>query len=284
MRTRWMVSLVLAGGFLCSGARSSTEVRVLTYNIHHGEGRDGRIDLDRIVNVICSVSPDIVCLQEVDRNMKRTGGLDMPSILSRKLDMWAAFGPNLHQDGGQYGNLTLTRYEILWQRNITLPCPEGTEQRGCLTAGMYVAGQELEVMNTHLALEQNVRKDQASVLTAHVSGRPTILAGDMNEETDEPALRILRSVFMDTWNWRQGTIAHTFRRGGEGSRIDFVLASRKLNVISCRVVSAGEAEMASDHLPYLAVLELGALSESAADRGVYDQGDERIEDALIGKE
>ena len=31
----------------------------LQYNIHHGEGMDGKVDLIRLANVIKSVSPDL---------------------------------------------------------------------------------------------------------------------------------------------------------------------------------------------------------------------------------
>ena len=48
-------------------------IRVLSYNIHHGEGVDGVLDLARIGGVIKSVKPDLVALQEVDRNASRSG-------------------------------------------------------------------------------------------------------------------------------------------------------------------------------------------------------------------
>ena len=48
-------------------------LRVLCYNIHHAEGVDGKLDLPRIARIILSVKPDLVALQEVDQNTKRTG-------------------------------------------------------------------------------------------------------------------------------------------------------------------------------------------------------------------
>ena len=46
---------------------------MLSYNIHHGEGTDGKLDLARIAAVIKAAKPDLVVLQEVDRNTTRTG-------------------------------------------------------------------------------------------------------------------------------------------------------------------------------------------------------------------
>ena len=47
-------------------------IRVLSYNIHHGAGMDGNIDLARLATIIASIAPDIVSLQEVDCTMPRT--------------------------------------------------------------------------------------------------------------------------------------------------------------------------------------------------------------------
>ena len=41
-----------------------SRLRVLTYNIHHGEGTDGQFDLGRIAEVMLSAQPDLVALQE----------------------------------------------------------------------------------------------------------------------------------------------------------------------------------------------------------------------------
>jgi len=110
---------VLLAGLLCAVPVSAATIKVLTYNIHHAEGTDGKIDVERIAGVIRAESPDVVCLQEVDRNMSRTNGLDIPALLAAKLGMNLAFGPNLEIQGGHYGNATLTRHEILKQENYS---------------------------------------------------------------------------------------------------------------------------------------------------------------------
>ena len=38
-------------------------LRLLTYNIHHAEGTDGRLDLERVARVIKEVKPDLVAVQ-----------------------------------------------------------------------------------------------------------------------------------------------------------------------------------------------------------------------------
>ena len=69
------------------GARGSQPIpltlRVLTYNIHHGEGADGRVDLARLAGVVTSVHPDLVALQEVDEGTERASGVDELAELAR---------------------------------------------------------------------------------------------------------------------------------------------------------------------------------------------------------
>ena len=51
-------------------------ITVLSYNIHHGEGLDGKLDLQRIADVVKRENPDVVAFQEVDVNVKRSGRID----------------------------------------------------------------------------------------------------------------------------------------------------------------------------------------------------------------
>jgi len=46
----------------------SARARLLTYNVHSGVGLDGKYDLQRIGRVVAHAAPDILCLQEVEKN------------------------------------------------------------------------------------------------------------------------------------------------------------------------------------------------------------------------
>jgi len=65
--------------------------RMMTFNIHHGEGVDGRIDLERIAAVIRDERADIVALQEVDKGVERTARRDLAEELSKLTGMKALF-------------------------------------------------------------------------------------------------------------------------------------------------------------------------------------------------
>ncbi|NOX58758.1 MAG: hypothetical protein GXP29_07870 [Planctomycetes bacterium] len=83
-RLTQLVSIVLAVAALSVMSCVSTQpaLRMLTYNIHHGEGMDGRIDLDRIAHVIHEADADLVTLQEVDCGVERTNRIDQPKRLA----------------------------------------------------------------------------------------------------------------------------------------------------------------------------------------------------------
>src|SRR4051812_15481445 len=75
-------------------------LRVLTYNIHHGEGRDGQFDLPRLADVMKRAEPDLVALQEVDISTERSDGVNQLAELERLTGMHGEFGKAMDYRGG----------------------------------------------------------------------------------------------------------------------------------------------------------------------------------------
>ena len=71
------------------------DVTAMSYNIHHGVGADGRLNLDRIAGVVRAEKAEVVGLQEVDRFWRRSDFVDQVEYLARELGMQAAYGANL---------------------------------------------------------------------------------------------------------------------------------------------------------------------------------------------
>lgn len=90
--------------------------RVVSYNIKHCRGNDGKVDLARTAGVIEELSADFVGLQEVDENAKRSGAVDQVAELGKRLNMFSAFGSFMDFQGGRYGLGILSKHPI---RNIT---------------------------------------------------------------------------------------------------------------------------------------------------------------------
>ena len=58
-------------------------MKIVTYNIQFGCGRDGKVDLDRTVEAVHDA--DVISLQEVDRYWPRSGGMDQVKLIVEKL-------------------------------------------------------------------------------------------------------------------------------------------------------------------------------------------------------
>src|SRR5215212_8980432 len=103
---RWAILRAAAGLVIVAvaighvDAELPREIRVITYNIHHGEGLDKKFGLERIAKVLMAEKPDIVALQEVDQGTKRASRVDQPAEFERLTGMKVVFGRNITYDGG----------------------------------------------------------------------------------------------------------------------------------------------------------------------------------------
>ena len=89
LRLALMVSAGMGtrAGTLGLRGQQPPRLRVLTYNIHHGEGTDGKFDYERLARVINGLKPDVAALQEVDRNTRRANGVDQAALLAKLTGM-----------------------------------------------------------------------------------------------------------------------------------------------------------------------------------------------------
>jgi len=123
-------------------------MRILTYNIHHWDGRDGRADIERLAAVISQSGADLVSLNEVVHPVRRRGHLEFPLVdLARAVGMNWSFGSSTrHIEGtdwrGPVGNAILSRHPIRDFNNHLLPRLPGTQQRSVLLAHIAVKGYQ----------------------------------------------------------------------------------------------------------------------------------------------
>ncbi len=249
----WIAALLL----VCAASAHEPEtLTIVTYNIHHGRGMDDIVDLERIAAVIRDLGPHIVCLQEVDRDLPRTEHLDMPNIFAEKLGMRVVFEPNYQFAGGDYGNATLTSLPILAQRNVPLPNPINAEPRGCLIVTVAWQGMSVDVMNTHLGLNGQERLAQAEAIVHEFGKNPVILAGDMNENATAPGMQRLLHKLKDTIEQRTDDTRGTVPVDVPLRRIDYILVCDAFETIDAKIIHNDATRIASDHLPYKAVVQL----------------------------
>jgi endonuclease/exonuclease/phosphatase family metal-dependent hydrolase len=161
-------------------------MRVVSYNIQYGTGKDGRIDLERIASDIGDA--DIIALQEVERYFSTTGDIDQPAALAALFPthFWVyGAGVDLHaatdEDKNrrrQFGNMLLSRWPVLSSRNHLLPKTGYLDhlalQRSALEAVIETPLGDLRVYSVHLGhVGAPERRRQIAALMEIVNEAPS---------------------------------------------------------------------------------------------------------------
>jgi endonuclease/exonuclease/phosphatase family metal-dependent hydrolase len=247
-------------------------LRVMTYNIHHGVGIDGKLDLERIAALIKQERADIVALQEVDRNVPRSGKQDIAARLGELTDMRHVFGKNIDLDGGEYGNAILSRFPISEHRHTRYRISVAGEQRGLLEATITVsASRELLVLCTHLDFKKEDEERLANVaeamsrLAARQRKLPVILCGDFNAPPGSPAYKAVLEHLADCWQLAGEGHGFTIPVQFPAARIDYLFIDKQSPLKPHKAWVPRST--ASDHLPVVVEFELRAYPEPSADRG-----------------
>ena len=141
-------------------------MKIVSYNVQYGFGRDGKMDFDRIAEEIRGA--DIIALQEVTRQFFRNGNADMVDVFENLFpEYFSAFGPACEVDAGstiengkavmrrfQFGNMVLSRFPILSVRNLLLPRSRTLDklnlQRSAVEALIKTPTGPLRVYSVHL--------------------------------------------------------------------------------------------------------------------------------------
>jgi len=261
MRTlRAYCCLILVITFsICRGVPASSiaqrAIRVMTYNIHHGEGTDGKIDLARIADLIRREQADIVALQEVDRGVQRTARRDLIGELAALTKMDYAFGKNIDYQGGDYGNAALTRFPIVKQQNHHYKMLRPGEQRGLLQLVLKIEDKELLLLNTHIDFRQDDSERLMNVaeineILKQYARLPVIICGDFNDTPGSLTHQRLKESSSDVWELVGQGDGFTFSSTRPQKRIDYVFVGKSRSIVPLKawVVQSN----ASDHLPLVA--------------------------------
>lgn len=241
-------------------AEDPITLRVLSYNIHYGQGNDGEYNLERLADVIAGTKPDLVALQEVDVGVKRSGRIHELRELGRLTKLAACFGPTQHYEGGLFGNAVLTNLPIQNVHIQPLPYTEATAElmtypRGAIATTVKLPnGESLKFISTHF--QHNVPEDRAAeakAINEHFAADNTtsILAGDMNAIPGSEPIVILEQKWKNAIDPAATPSAPS---SNPQSRIDYVFhRGELLKLISSEVIAE---TLASDHCPVLAVFQI----------------------------
>ena len=271
LRQTFSLALATTLALACSprmAAPPRTVVRVLVYNIHAGKDAEGVDNLERVAAIVRRSGADIALLQEVDRNTRRSGGVDQPAVLARLTGLHAAFGRTLDYQGGEYGIAILSRWPISSDTLISLPVdpPQprsggSYEPRGALRAEIVSPVGVIVAVNTHLdaSADDRWRRQEIRSLLRIVDsardrvGARVLVGGDFNSTPESFVQDTIRSgLLRDVWLSCGRGEGFTYPARSGVKRIDYVYVDRGVRCAGAEVLETD----ASDHRPLFVRLEL----------------------------
>ena len=241
------------------------QFRIATYNTHKSRGFDMRIIPERIVEVVHELEADILCLQEVMNVTDGQANYDQATEIQSALPGFhCAFGSNREYRGGAYGNLTLSRFPIVSNRNHDLSRAR-REPRGVFQTEIEIApGQLIHLFNVHLGTGHMERRFQArKLMNAEVLCQPgfvgpRLVLGDFNEWTHGLTTRLLSGEFQTLHPQQDGRPTRTFPGILPLLSLDHCYYEPPLRLVDTKLWRSRKALFASDHLPLIADFALAA--------------------------
>ncbi len=243
-----------------AAAPAAASFRVMTYNIHHGEGVDGRLDIERIAAVVRAEGADLVAVQEVDKGVERTSRRDLPSELARLTGMVCVFRNNYAFQGGEYGNAILSRFPVRRATNTLLRMLRPGEQRGALQVVVDARGRELLFVVTHIDYRQDDAERLQNVaqfreILAEYGDVPALFAGDFNDTPGSRTWTAMAGMFDDVWGRVGEGDGFTIPSRAPTKRIDYLWVRKGAALRPLKAwVPRTEG---SDHLPLVAEFRWG---------------------------
>lgn len=247
---------------------SGRELRIVTWNLHHGVGMDRRLDLERIARVLRGIDADVIALQEVDARWgRRSGDEDQAARLAELLGMDHLMVPartrgRRDASAGSFGNALLSRLPVLGSRVDPLPpwdAPGGWPEPRALgrvrvplggSVGDWPPagqrdGSSVTIAVTHLdPADASLRRRAAATivdLTADEQG-PVVLLGDLNTSAAARELEPLRAA-----GFAVASEGHrTFPAPWPVRRLDGALVRGAVEPVGAHVP---RVRVASDHRP-----------------------------------
>lgn len=253
--------------------------KVMTFNMGHGMDGTGQYNLQRTVDLIARLQPDLVGLQEVTRNHPKYRCDDQPALLAEGLRR--ATGHTWQQ-----------AYVREWSVHTDVACQQNGSGDGPNTEGLAVLAPEpltsvssqklwnsriglsvrvssagsVAVIVTHLAnsarnLDDRIKQVAQLAPWTETQGTPRVLIGDLNAQAGSTELQPLMHMYRDAWaeaaaaGTARGIASGSTRTSGS-SRIDYILYTPApgftLEWVETVDAAALVGTRASDHNPVVA--------------------------------
>jgi endonuclease/exonuclease/phosphatase family metal-dependent hydrolase len=237
---------------------TGTSLRVLQWNIAQGWGTDGLSNIDRVVNWVVQMRPDLISFNEIIKYSTS----NQPQILCDRLrartgQPWAYHWAQKTGATGGEGVAVLSRLPIEDRGSHLL-----SYGRSVAMVSVTVNGRRVNFFSTHLDHQYSSRRLQQVIelkAWAATFQEQRIVAGDFNWYPGTTEINKMVENYWDGWAVArsQGTaISYAGNPDGNtrNNRIDYVFKSRgasALDITGAQVYDARSTDRTSDHQPLI---------------------------------
>jgi len=257
-----------------AAAAQAKPLTMMTYNVQIGAGlRDpysfpaGSLGhLPQVAKNIRAADPDWVAIQEIDRNVPRTGTVDQTRELAQMCGMHGVFFPKVlrlkrrfckaieatdeeYEAGAAYGLALLSKKKPVSVRKVMVP---GHYHPRCIAFAEF---DDYVVACTHFPLKHEHAMIAAQVALENAASyhKPVFLAGDFNfEKGSAPIAELEKGMTI-----LNDTAVNTFPSDGPVKCIDFIMVdnphTNRVTVTERNVITDSEA---SDHCAVVVKAEI----------------------------
>jgi endonuclease/exonuclease/phosphatase family metal-dependent hydrolase len=247
-----------------------TTIRVMHWNLHHGNDPNNKWAFPRQMEVIANAQPDIVTLNEVEKFNSSYGNIDQAAEITKYLasktgKTWYQYMvPATAGATKGIGNAIISRFPLDSSGICRL-----SSTRNALDGVMTVNGRVISLWSTHLAVESSsYRQAEVKALLACMAGfgSDRIVAGDFNGLPGAPEINLMTANHIDGWPYAKSIGAAVNYPGNcegctRGGRIDYIFIPKETTHIFLKRLEILDTRnssgvMASDHKPMVATIEI----------------------------
>ncbi len=227
-----------------------TSLIIMTYNIRQGVNQSGEKNYDGQLELIRSVDPDILALQECDPVRIGGGNSDVVRYFADKLNMYSYRGPKTVAN--TYGTAILSKYPIA---DVAAFFMYSTHQQIGTTQAQIVFNSTLtfNVFSNHPAARTyDAKISQVEQMLSRVNGLENVIfMGDFNFNKTTLQYSMTTAVLNDSWVVNYGSFEDLLGYNSSGN-IDHIFLSSGIEVSDAVYIEKGH----SDHPAYWIEIQL----------------------------
>jgi endonuclease/exonuclease/phosphatase family metal-dependent hydrolase len=232
-------------------------MRLVSWNIHWGCGKDGRIRIHAIIDVLRKLNPDVICLQEVAANHPELEGSASANQFKQLSGAFGGYHSVEHATSEIYknniprlfGNMLLSKFRITQTHRYLLPWPADPDHsgmpRGLLEVVLDTPGGKVRVATTHLeyfsSLQRMSQVRHLKYVHAEACERSHLFQPDPNLEAPfQLGFRPASAILCGDFNFNAESAEYReLMVPGEGQALALVDAWRAIHPNQARAPTAG---------------------------------------------